>query len=437
MRENVIKNRLKVLTVSAFVGASALASPSLADDSFKVAVVSFLTGPAAGPFGVPGRNGAELVIDAINDGTIPAPYSAPGFGGLQLEAIFADESGGNAKQVAEYRNLVEKQDVDAVLGYISSGSCMSIAPVAEELKTLTVMSVCGTPRLFEGSDWKYTFRTQAHAVGDSVAAALYIRDQLGDVASYSGINQNYAWGQDSWKFFDIAMQKLAPGSEASDNPQFPKIFAGQYGTEISTLLLEDSDLVHSSFWDGDIEAFVLQASVRGFFDKKRFISVAGASAIDNLGKRFPSGTVIGTRGEFGILVREQEGELNEWFINAYKERYGVYPLESSYQYAQSVLALKAAMDKAAADNGAAPDTDQIIAAMTGLDFESLAGDVSFALGNGHQAIHAVGYGITAWDDEKDEPTVVDVKVYPAHCILPPAGQLSEDWLEAGMPGSDC
>lgn len=437
MRDNMFGNGLRVVALGAVAGVTALASPSPADTSFKVAVVSFLTGPAAGPFGVPGRNGAELVIDAINGGTMPVPYETAGFGGLQLEAIFADESGGNAKQVAEYRNLVEKQGVDAVLGYISSGSCMSVAPVAEELQTLTVMSVCGTPRLFEGSDWNYTFRTQAHAVGDSVAAALYIRDQLGDVSSYSGINQNYAWGQDSWKFFDIAMQKLSPESRASDNPQFPKLFAGQYGTEISTLLLEDSELVHSSFWDGDIEAFVLQASVRGFFDKKKFISVAGASAIDNLGKRFPTGTVIGTRGEFGIIVRNQEGELNEWFINAYRERYGVYPLESSYQYAQSVLALKAAMDKAAAESGEVPNTDRIIGAMTGLDFVSIAGDVSFALGNGHQAIHPVSYGVTAWDDGKDEPTVVDVRVYPANCILPPAGQLSEDWLEAGMPGSDC
>ena len=165
--------------------------------------------------------------------------------------------------------------------------------------------------------------------------------------------------------------------------------------------------------------------------------MAGASAVDNLGKRFPAGTVIGTRGEFGILVREQEGELNEWFINAYRERYGVYPLESSYQYAQSVLALKASMDKSVADNGTTPEKDQIISAMTGLNFTSLAGDVSFALGEGHQAVHPVGYGITAWNDEKDEPTVVDVKVYPAYCILPPPGQLSEDWLAAGMPGSDC
>jgi len=437
MKKGMLHSGLLALALSAFTGASMVTHSAFADDTFKVAVVSFLTGPAAGPFGEPGRHGAELVIDAINEGTMPAPYNSVGFGGVSIETMFVDESGGNAKQVAEYRNLIEKQGVDAVLGYISSGSCMAIAPVAEELQTLTVMSVCGTPRLFEGNNWQYTFRTQAHAVADSVAAALYIRDQLGDVKDYTGINQNYAWGQDSWKFFDIAMQKLIPGSSGSDSPQFPKIFAGQYGTEISTLLLEDADLVHSSFWDGDIEAFVLQASVRGFFDKKRFISVAGASAVDNLGKRFPEGTVVGTRGEYGILVREQEGELNEWFIKAYRERYGVYPLESSYQYAQTVLALKAAMDKAAAESGDTPNKEQIIAAMKGLEFQSLAGNVSLALGDGHQAVHPIGYGVTAWDDETDGPKLVDIRIYPTHCLLPPGNQMSEEWLEAAMPGADC
>ena len=36
-----------------------------------------------------------------------------------------------------------------VIGYISSGDCLGIAPVAEELKKLTVLFDCGTPRIFE------------------------------------------------------------------------------------------------------------------------------------------------------------------------------------------------------------------------------------------------------------------------------------------------
>ena len=120
----------KLLSRSALVGgavaAALAAAPAIAKDKIDVAVTAFLTGPAAGPFGVPGKQGAELIIDAINAGTMPAPYATKGFAGATLNPIFTDESGGGAKQVGEYRNLVQKRNVDAVVGYISSGSCMAI-----------------------------------------------------------------------------------------------------------------------------------------------------------------------------------------------------------------------------------------------------------------------------------------------------------------------
>ena len=84
-----------------------------------IAVPSFLTGGAAGPFGIPAMNGAKMVVDAINKGKLPAPYNTAGFGGASASIIELDEGGGATKQVAEYRNLVEKRNVNAIVGYIS------------------------------------------------------------------------------------------------------------------------------------------------------------------------------------------------------------------------------------------------------------------------------------------------------------------------------
>jgi branched-chain amino acid transport system substrate-binding protein len=421
------------VAVAALAGAGAQAK-----DTIKVGVVTFLTGPAAGPFGVPGQHGAELVIDAINNGKLPAPYNTKGFAGATLEPVFTDEAGGNSKQVAEYRNLVQKQEVDAVVGYISSGSCMAMAPVAEELKKLTIMAVCGTPRLFEEAPREYVFRTQANAVSDSVAAAHYMVEKFPELTTYTGINQNYAWGQDSWKFFDLAMQKLNPAAKASGNPQFPKIFSGQYGAEISTLALDDAKLVHSSFWGGDIEAFVLQSLVRGFYNDKKLLSVVGGSAVDSLGKKFPEGVIIGTRGEYGLLNRyDRSRPLNTWFVDEYKKRYDAYPLGPSYEYGKAILYLKIAMDKAAEAAGGFPTQDQVIQALQGMEFESFGGKVSMALANGRQAVHPVGYGVTKWNGDKGEMEAVDIKFYAPECITPPEGMLSEDWLNQGMPGAKC
>ena len=335
----------KLLMGVAAVSAMAVATGAAeAKDTIKIAVPSFLSGGAAGPFGVPARNGAELVINAINAGKLPAPYSKKGFAGAKAEPIFIDESGGSTKQVAEYRNLVQKRGVDAVIGYISSGSCVALSPVVEELKRLTIFTVCGTPRVFEEKERKYIFRTMSHATADNVAAAHYVKAQFPSLKGYTGINQNYAWGQDSWRDFDLSVKHLMGSAKASEKLQFPKIFAGQYGTEISALSLDKSELVHSSFWGGDLEAFIFQGAARGLFKKKKVVLTVGGTAAYRLGKKMPEGIVLGARGPYGILVRDRKTVLNTWFINAYKDRYAAYPSGPAYQYAQGILAAKIAYD---------------------------------------------------------------------------------------------
>ena len=59
---------------------------------------------------------------------------------------------------------------------------------------------------------KYVFRTMNHATASNVSAAHYVsRRMASDVNGYVGLNQNYAWGQDSWRDFDLAMKVLRRG----------------------------------------------------------------------------------------------------------------------------------------------------------------------------------------------------------------------------------
>jgi branched-chain amino acid transport system substrate-binding protein len=155
---------------------------------FKLGVVTFLSGPAAEPFGVPAWNGGKLFIKLLNEGKAPAPYNKKGFGGMKITAIPIDESGGATKQVQEFRNLVQRDKVDAVLGYVSSGDCMAIPSVADELQALTVLYDCGTPRVFEDASYKYVFRTAAHAAMDNIAIAKYLIEKGHDISSIAGIN---------------------------------------------------------------------------------------------------------------------------------------------------------------------------------------------------------------------------------------------------------
>ena len=430
MKHNILARAAGLAAISAMTLGTGTA---LAKDAITIAVPSFLTGGAAGPFGIPAMNGAKMVADAINAGKLPAPYDSKGFGGATATVEPIDEGGGATKQVAEYRNLVEKRGVDAVVGYISSGNCQALAPIAEELKQFTIFATCGTPRIFEEAPRKYVFRTMGHATADNVAAAMYVKEKYPDLKGYTGINQNYAWGQDSWRDFDLTLKQIMPNSTASDKTQFPKIFAGQYGSEISAMSLDKADLIHTSFWGGDLEAFIFQGNARGLFKKKIGVFTVGGTAAYRLGKKLPDGLVLGARGPYGILVRDRDSALNQWFVSTYKNLYGTYPSGPAYQYGQAILAAKIAYDKAGSDA-----SDEALGdALRGITFESFSTTVEMSLGGGHQAVTENGYGITKYDDENGENVVTDVKFYPGSCIMPPEGVNSVDWIKGGMKGAKC
>ena len=162
-------------------GLAALAIAALAplaaqaQETFKVGIVSFLSGQAAESFGIPAVKGAKVLLEAFNKGAAPAPYNKVGFGGIKLEFVYVDENGGATKQVQELRTLYDRDNVDAVVGYVGSGDCLAVAPAAEELKKFLVLYDCGTPRIFEDKSYQYVFRTASHAAMDNIALARYLK----------------------------------------------------------------------------------------------------------------------------------------------------------------------------------------------------------------------------------------------------------------------
>src|SRR5262245_3263137 len=157
------------------VAGALAAGGAQAQETFKLGVVSFLSGQAAESFGIPAVNGAKVVIEAFNKGAAPAPYNKVGFGGVRIEPVYVDENGGATKQVQEMRNLYDRDKVDAIVGYVGSGDCLAVAPVAEELKKFLILYDCGTPRIFEDNKFQYVFRTASHAAMDNVSLVRYLK----------------------------------------------------------------------------------------------------------------------------------------------------------------------------------------------------------------------------------------------------------------------
>ena len=221
-----------------------------------------------------------------------------------------------------------------------------------------------------------------------------------------------------------------------DKELFPKLFVGEYGAEISALSTSGSQLIHSSFYDGDLEAFVFQASARGLFQRIPVVFTTGEAALLRLGAKMPDGTLIGARGLNGMLAKDTP--FNRWFQQVYTTRYGVPPTYPSYHMAQSLMGLKVAWEKSGAGKGAEkPTTEQVAAAFEGLQFEGPATTLRLGLGKGHQGISGIAYGTYHFNKQDAKPEIVDVINYSAECVNPPEGTTAQVWLEGGMQGAKC
>lgn len=395
----------------------------------KIAFPVFLSTAAAGTFGEPEKNAAEIVVQALNEGTFPAPYKEhKGINGRLIELIYIDEA---TDAVTEYRNAVERDKVEAVIGYTSSGNCKAIAPVAEEMKTPTVLVDCGTNQIFESvvKDPKYLFRTGPIQTTDAIGAARYFKDEGIDVSRVAGINANYAFGQDNWNDFSAALKVIFPSSSVATS-QFPKLGAGQYGAEISALMTSRPSVIFSSLWGGDVDAFVLQGQPRGIFARTPVMLTCGEPSAMTLGSKFPAGVIIGARGPYSYFA--PDNELSRWFRSAYTEKFGKEPTYAAWKMVQAILGLKSAWEK----NGPVSDKEAAVAAFKGLTFESPSGTVEMAIGKGHQAIQGVSFAKI--DHDKDGKVILsNRRDYSASCVNPPEGVPVDEWIKAGFPQAKC
>ena len=224
------------------------------------------------------------------------------------------------------------------------------------------------------------------------------------------------------------MKQLVPGLEVKTS-QMPKLFAGQYNAEISALLGAKADVIHSSFFDGDLEALILQGAPRGLMKRSLTILTTGETAMHKLAAQIPDGTVLGARGPFGPYA--PNNKYNQWFAKGFQSQYKAPPNYASYQMAQAILGVKFAWEKAmAANGGKRPSNEQVAAALEHATYEGPGGKVDMKNGKGHQAVMDMALGQVK--HVKGKITVVNVKRYPADKVNPPASMKAADWIKGGF-----
>jgi branched-chain amino acid transport system substrate-binding protein len=407
------------LTVLAVSSALAQSKPT----ELKVGITTFLSGPAS-VFGVPGMAAADLYIDQLN--------AAGGINGVKIVPTYIDEGVGADKLLSEYRRVVQETGTKVMLSAVSSGNCNIIAPVAEDLKVLNILWDCGTEKVLEEKRYRYVTRTQANATIEMMSTVLYLLKTKPDIKTIAVMNQDYAWGRDSWELFRNALLALKPDVKIVAE-LFPKFGATDYSTEISRLQALRPDVILSTSWGGDLDTFVRQASQRGLMKSSLLVLPLAESSLERLGTALPDGVIVGARGDHYFLHPQYKDEPKlKNFTKKFQEKTGAYPIYPVFHMVQALDGLVAGYQKAIkANKGQWPSTEQVADAMRGLEFRGLTGTVKIR--EDGQGLEDQLLGVTRKVAGYNFPILEKITIYPADLISTPVGQKSPEWVKTVKP----
>jgi branched-chain amino acid transport system substrate-binding protein len=413
---------VKVAMALAIGHGAAMAQDKPAE--LKIGISTFTSG-AASVFGVPAKAAAELLIDDMN--------KAGGIGGVKISPIFIDEGIGGDKLLSEYRRLVQEQGVRTMFSAISSGNCNIVAPVAEDLKVLNVMWDCGTEKILESKRYKYVVRTQANATTEMVATVLYLMKVKPDFKTVAVVNQDYAWGRDSWEIFLNTLKVFKPDVRVVAE-MFPKLGASDFSTEISRLQALRPDVVLSTSWGGDLDTFVRQAGQRGLFKQGgTFVMPLIESSLERLGDAVPEGIIAGARGDhYWAHPETKDDPKHKDFVARFKAKTGNYPIYPTYHMAQALFGLKTGYENAMKANGGKwPSPEQVADAMRKMKFKGFGREITMR--EDGQGLEAQMLGLTKRHPKYPFAVIDKMVLVPAELVTTPVGEQSPTWVKTINP----
>lgn len=158
----MIFNKKSITAIAAAVGISAMSNIAIAADNIKVGTFLAVTGPASF-LGDPELKTLQMYIESIN--------ANGGIDGRKVELIHYD-TGGKAKEAVKFaKRLIKKDRVDVIVGGSTSGSTMSVIPLAQK-NQIPFISLAGSVKIVDPVK-KWVFKTP-HT--DRMAASKIFED---------------------------------------------------------------------------------------------------------------------------------------------------------------------------------------------------------------------------------------------------------------------
>src|SRR5450432_1366576 len=237
-------NRRTLIKGVAALGAFQVASPFIIQARGETPIRMGMVDPLTGVYAAPAGNevmGAKLAIEQMN--------AKGGIIGRQVELLVEDSANDVGTGVQKARKLIERDQVNFMIGDVNSGIAAAIAQVTSEKKILHIVSGGHTDSI-TGKDCKWNvFRVcnTTRMEANSVSSVLY--SKYGK--KWHFITPDYAFGHTLFNACTDDLKKL--GGTVTGNELTPLgttdfsaylIKARAAGPDVMILLVQGSDMIN-------------------------------------------------------------------------------------------------------------------------------------------------------------------------------------------------
>ena len=358
---------MRKIAILAGVAAALAAAPAAADD-LKIALIYGKTGPLEA-YAKQTENGLRMGLEYATKNTMTVD-------GRKIVLITKDDQGKPDLAKAALAEAYQDDKVDLAIGTTASGAALAMLPIAEENKKVLIVEPAVADAI-TGEKWnRYIFRTGRNSSQDAISNAVAIGKQGVTVAT---LGQDNAFGKDGVAAFKEALGKTDATLAAEEYvPAATTDFTAAAQRLFDALKDKPGRKIIWVIWAGGGDPLT---KIQDMDPKRYNIELSsGGNILPALAayKRLP-----GLEGATYYYYAIPKNPINDWLVTEHQKRFNAPPDFFTAGGFAAAMAAVTAVQKAKST-----DTEKLIAAMEGMEFDTPKGKMRFRKED-HQALQSM------------------------------------------------
>ena len=358
---------MKAMLKGALAGAALIAAQGAFAADLKIALIHGKTG-ALEAYAKQTETGLRMGLEYATKGTME-------IGGRKIVIVAKDDQGKPDLAKSLLAEAYQDDGADLAIGTTSSGAALAMLPVAEEYKKVLIVEPAVADQI-TGEKWnRYIFRTGRNSSQDAISNAVAIGSAGTSIATLA---QDYAFGRDGVAAFKEALAKTGATLAAEEYaPQNTTDFTAPAQRLFDALKDKPGKKIIWVIWAGGNPLTKLQDLNPGRYGIQLS---TGGNILPAMAAYKP---LPGMEGATYYYYEIPKNPVNDWFVAEHQKRFNAPP---DFFTAGGFAAAMAAVTAVRKAGGS--DSEKLIAAMEGMEFDTPKGKMVFRKED-HQALQSM------------------------------------------------